>query len=349
LIDDLSMMQTIQAVEVEVGGGPEVLRPVRKPAPSPGGGEVLVRARAIGVSSADMLIRRGVYKWMPPLPAVPGNELAGVVEALGADVRGVGLGQRVLLSSRELPMRGGCYAEVACVPADSLFHLPEQISFDDAVSLPNCQLAGALLHESGIRRPRSIAVYGASGGAGLALLQLAMAEGISCIGIVSTSEKREFVRAAGIPDVVLRDGSLHAAVMELTAGRGVDVVYAHAGPDFIANLDLLSPLGTLMSFSHLGGFMPDADFYAELRSRLGKSLGVRVYAIHTLDADRVTRRRLMGNAIELMAAGRLRPPRPMLFPLSRAGDAHTRMEAGDTRGKVVLVPDGDWAARCEEQ
>ena len=112
-----------------------------------------------------------------------------------------------------------------------------------------------------------------------------------------------------------------------------------AGPSaaFVGNLDLLAPLGTIVSFSILGGLMPDADLYGELRKRLGKSLGVRCYSIHTLDHDRERRRALMERAIRLMAAGRLRPP-PTVLPLAEAARAHEIMEAGRSLGKIVLAP-----------
>jgi NADPH2:quinone reductase len=278
---------------------------------------------------------------MPPLPAIPGNEMAGIVDALGRDVTDVRVGQRVLVSSRELSFRGGCYAQAICVPAASLFLLPQTIAPNDAVCLPNYQLAGALLYESGVRKPRSIVAYGASGGVGMALLQLAKADGIATIGIVSTEEKRAFVQRAGIEHVLIRGkDDLRERVMALTGNRGVDVVYAMAGPSaaFIGNLDLLTPLGTVLSFAILGGLMPDADVFGELRKRLGKSLGVRCYSIHTLDHDRELRRALMERAIELMATGRLRPRPPTVVPLADAARAHEMMEAGRTLGKIVLVP-----------
>ncbi|MCC2673752.1 MAG: alcohol dehydrogenase [Ramlibacter sp.] len=333
---------SILVMQVASPGGPAALQAASRPMPVARDHEVVVQARAIGISSADMMIRRGEYKWMPPLPAIPGNEMAGVVVAVGAQVDGALRGQHVLVSSRELPVRGGCYADAVAVPAEALFLLPPGVSFTDAVSLPNFQLAGALLYESGVRRPRSIAVYGASGGVGLAIAQLATASGIDCIGVVSTHEKAAFVRAAGIPEVLLRDDDLPSTVMELTHGRGVDVVYSLAGPDMIRNLDLLAPLGTLLSYSHLGGFMPDADFYGALRQRLGRSLGVRVYSIHTLDEQHETRRGLLNGALELMACGKLMPPPPTRWPLSRAAEAHEAMESRQTLGKVVLVPDSLW-------
>jgi NADPH2:quinone reductase len=347
----------MKVIQMRKVGGPEVLELTEKPLPEPSAGEVRVRAQAIGISSADMLVRKGVYNWMPPLPATPGNEMAGTVDALGpspttparratppragGDASGVRIGQRVLVSSRELPFRGGCYAQAICVPAEALFPLPDAIAPNDAVSLPNYQLAGALLYESGVRKPRSIVAYGASGGAGSALLQLAKCDGIAGIGIVSTEEKRAFAQRAGIEHVLIRGkDDLPGRVMALTGGRGVDVVYAMGGPtaQFIGNLELLAPLGTLISFGMLGGPMPDLDLFAELRKRQGKCLGVRCYSIHTLDHDRGLRRALMERAIELMAAGRLRPPAPARMPLAEAARAHEMMEAGRTLGKVVLMP-----------
>jgi NADPH2:quinone reductase len=329
----------MKLIQMQKPGGPEVLEVAEKPLPEPAAGEVRVRARAIGISAADTLVRKGVYNWMPPLPATPGNEMAGTVDALGPGVSGVRAGQAVLVSSRELPFRGGCYAEAICVPAAALFRLPESIAPNDAVSLANYQLSGALLYHSGVTKPRSIVAYGASGGVGSALLQLAKCDGMQAIGIVSAEDKRAYARRAGIEHVLIRGKEdLPGRVKALTGGRGVDVVYAMAGPAFIGNLDLLAPLGTLLSFGPLGGPMPDADFYGELRKRVGNSLGVRVYSIHTLDHDRDLRRALMERAIELMGAGRLRPPPPTVLPLSDAARAHELMEGGRTLGKIVLEP-----------
>ena len=331
----------MRVIEMQRAGGPEVLQLAEKPLLQPRVGEVRVRAQAIGISSADMLVRKGVYNWMPPLPAIPGNEMAGTVDALGPESSGFRVGERVLVSSRELAFRGGCYAEAICVPAAALFRLPDDITPDDAVCLPNYQLGGALLYESGVRKPRSIVAYGASGGVGMALLQLARCDGIDAIGIVSSEEKRRFVERAGIEHVLMRGkDDLKKNVISLTGGRGVDVVYAMGGPGaaFVANLDVLAPLGTVVSFAVLGGLMPDADFFGELRKRLGKSLGVRVYSVHALDHEHEVRRALMARAIDLMATGRLRPPPPTVLPLAEAARAHEMMEASRHMGKIILKP-----------
>ncbi len=329
----------MKIVQLRQPGGPEVLEVVDVPLPEPGLQQVRVRAHAIGVGKPDVLIRQGSYKWMPPLPAVPGNELAGVVEAIGEEVAPGLLGQRVLVSSRELPQRGGCYAEALCVPAAAVYALPDAVSFVDAVSMPNLQLAGALLYESGARPPKSILVHGAAGGVAGALLQLAQADGLLAIGTVSGDAKFEFARASGAQHVVNRSTqNVPEAVMALTGGRGVDMVLDHVGgPGFSANLDLLAPRGTLLSYNALAG-LPDTNLLGDLRKLLSESLGVRCYSIHTLDAEPGVRRALMERAIALLAAGRISAPKATALPLSAAAEAHRMLDAADVLGKLVLVP-----------
>jgi NADPH:quinone reductase len=329
----------MQAIQVKVPGDCQALEVVEIPLPKPRDHEVRVKAQFIGISSADILIRKGIYSWMPALPAIPGNEMVGVIDAIGSKVNPDFHGQVVLVSSRELDFRGGCYAQAICVSAASVFILPKSINPIDAVCLPNYQLAGAMLYHSGIRPPKSVVIYGAAGGVGFAISQLAMADGIQAISIVSSDEKKDFVKKSGIQFVLNRNqDDLVKEVMEITDGQGVDLVCAMAGKDFIANLDLLAPLGTLLSFGILGG-IPEDNIFTELRKRLGKSLGVRVYSIHTLDHDPELRRGLMTRAIDLLAKGQIRPQAPTVFKLSEACLAHECMESGTLIGKLVLVPD----------
>ena len=329
----------MQAIQVKVPGDCQALQLVEIPLPIPRDNEVRVKAQFIGISSADILIRKGTYGWMPALPAIPGNEMVGVIDAIGSKVNQDLHGQVVLVSSRDLDFRGGCYAQAICVPAASVFVLPKSINPIDAICLPNYQLAGAILHHSGIHRPKSLVVYGAAGGVGFAISQLAMADGMQVISIVSSEEKKAFVKDSGIQFVLNRtQDDLRKEVMEITGGVGVDLVCAMGGDEFIANLDLLAPLGTLLSFGILGG-IPDDNIYSELRKRLGKSLGVRVYSIHTLDHDSELRRGLILRAIDLLSEGRIVPQAPTIFKLSEACAAHELMESGTLIGKLVLVPD----------
>jgi NADPH2:quinone reductase len=329
----------MKAIQLWRPGGPEVLACVDLPLPEPAAHEIRVRAQAIGVGKPDALIRRGVYRWMPPLPAVPGNEMAGVVNAVGAGVTEFGIGERVLVSARELAQRGGCYAEMICVPAAAAYRLPDSVDAATAVSLPNYQLALALLYEAGARVPRSILVHGAAGGVATALLQVAQADGMLAIGTASSREKCDFARRAGATHVIDRScQGIAEQVHAITGGAGVDMVLDHvAGPAFTDNLVLLAPLGTLMSYNILGG-LPQKNLLEELRRFADKSLGVRCYTIHTLDSAPRTRRALMLRAIDLAACGKIRPPEPTRMALSDAVHAHQMLDAGNVPGKIVLIP-----------
>lgn len=330
----------MRVIQISRPGGPQVLEYVTLPNAVLGAGMLRVRARAIGVGKPDVLIRQGIYRWMPPLPAVPGNEMAGEVVEVGSDVQDWRPGDRVLVSARELPQRGGCYAEEICIPAASAYRLPAQVSWADAVSLPNYQLAGALLHHSGGRAPNSILVHGAAGGVAIALAQMAAVDGIRAITTASTPEKAAYARRYSGAEVIDRSvEDVSARVQALTQGCGVDLVLDHvAGPGFAANLDLLAPLGTLLSYNVLAG-LPEENLLGALRRQGSRSPAIRCYTIHTLDGDLTLRRALLQRAIDLLAAGRIQPPAPLCLPLSRAREAHEMMDAQAVLGKLVLLPD----------
>jgi len=329
----------MKAIQIEAPGGPEVLRLIELATPEPGHGQVRVRAEATGVGKPDVMIRKGIYPWMPPLPTIPGNEMVGCIDALGPGVTSLRLGQRVFVSSREMARRGGCYAEFICVPRESVFVLPDAVRAEDAACLGNYQLALALLFDSGIRPPESMLVHGAAGGVATALVQVGTVSGIRVFGVASTRKKCDFARAQGAQQVFLRGSdNLVEAVMECTNQRGVDLVLDPVGgPAFSANLDLLAPRGTLLSYATLAG-LPGDDLLAELRRRLDRSLAVRCYSIHTLDLEPDTRRALMQRAIQMLAQGQLRPPPPQVFKLGDAPAAHRHLDQGLALGKIVLVP-----------
>jgi len=330
----------MKAIQVHVPGGPEALTLADLATPVPGPGEVRVKAAAIGVGRPDVLIRTGTYKWMPPLPAIPGGELAGVIDLIGDGVPAAHLGQRVLVSSRELKTRGGGYAEYICVPADAPYVLPDSIGFEDALSLPNFQLAHALLFGcSGGARARSVLIPGAAGGVAGAVIQLALSEGMSVIGTARSAEKRDFALAAGAQHVIMGgDESISARVMQITDGHGVDVALDHIGAtSLIECIRSLAPLGTAVSYNIVGG-MPAGDVFRELRALVGRSLAVRCFSMHTFDHDRSQRRALMQTVIELMRSRKVRAPVPTLMPLGEVRRAHEILDAGATMGKIVLMP-----------
>jgi len=326
-------------VQLQVTGGPEVLSLVELPLPVPGPGQVRVKAEAVGAGGPDVLIRNGTYKWMPPLPAIPGNELAGVVDAAGPGASRLAVGERVLVSARELPQRGGCYAEYICVPEAVPFVLPARVSFDAAVSLGNFQLAIALLASNGNLPAQAVLVPGAAGGVATALAQVARSRGLRVIGTASSDAKRAFALENGVSDIVDGDPqALPERVLALTGGRGVDLAFDHVGGAlFVACLRSLAPSGMAVSYNILAG-PPSSDVFEELRRLLGRSLAIRTFSIHAVDADVAQRRGLMEQAIALMASGQVRAPRATRMPLAEARRAHELLDNGGSLGKLVLVP-----------
>ena len=136
----------MKAILLRQPGGPTALEYVELPTPVPGDGEVLVQADTIGVSMPEVLVRKGVYNWMPPLPAIPGIEMSGIVVAQGRNVAAPAIGQTVFISARDLPVRAGCYAEYIAVPARAAYPLPPDCSLEAAACLSNYQVAYHVLH-----------------------------------------------------------------------------------------------------------------------------------------------------------------------------------------------------------
>jgi NADPH2:quinone reductase len=326
----------MKAIQIGRTGGPEVLTLVDLPDPAPGPGEVVVRAHAIGVGKPDVLFRTGVYRWMPQLPAIPGAEMTGHIAALGAGVTGLTVGDPVLVYH----LGGGCYADYARVPASAVTPLPAGIDLDDAVSIPNYQVAWALLHEAarGIA-PRSVYINGAAGGIGSAVIQLCRLEGLTVIAGASTEAKCAFARTQGATHTI-NYGSEPVAerLLALTDGDGVDLVLDHiVGKDFTENLKALATFGLVVSFNALGG-LPEKDLFREMRAHLPKSPAVRCFTMHSFDHDPAARQRITAKTIELFASGRVRPPIDRQLPLAEARAAHKRLDARAVLGKLVLKP-----------
>src|SRR3954466_3561444 len=260
----------MKAVLVHRPGGPEALQYQDVPQPELGETDVLIRSETFGVGQPDKLIRSGVYKWMPPLPANPGNDVAGRLDAVGRRVGDIKVGQKVLLSARDLSQRGGCYAEMVAAPADAIHLLPEQVDLEAAVCLANYQVAWALLNECGAARPpKSVLVIGAAGGVGSSLVQLAKLSGMTVIGTVSTEEKAAFAHSMGADGIIYYRGEdVVTRARELTGGRGVDLVLDHVGgPDFFTYLSALDKWGTVVSYNAFDG-LPTQNMMEEMRKHL---------------------------------------------------------------------------------
>ena len=330
----------MKVVRFHAFGGPEVLRVDDIPEPQPGPGEIRVRAEAIGVGVPDILMRRGNYAWIPPLPVIPGNELAGTIDAVGEGVDTLTVGDRVYVNSRELPARGGGYAEAIVVPAGAVFAMPDNVDAAQAVTLGNYQLAWLLLNYASTPRPGdSILVHAAAGGVGSAVIQVAKSMGLTVYGIAGSKAKADYVSGQGADAVIDHNTEeIGARIADLTDGNGVDYIYdSVAGPGLSNDFAMLAPMGTVIMFGYLGGD-PDPDLFAPMRAKFGDSIGFRLFSIHVLDDKPAIRRGAMKSAMAALADGEISPHIHATMSLDEAADAHRLIEGGTVTGKVVLTP-----------
>lgn len=332
----------MRAVRITRTGGPEVLEYVEVPTPIVGDGQVLVRAHFIGVGMPEILVRRGEYPWMPRLPAIPGIEMSGTVEAVGNGVTGLRLGQRVFVSARELAERGGCYAEFIAVDAHAAYGLPGDADLKSAACLSNYQVAWHLLHSPicGMSFD-TVLIMAASGGVGSAAVQLAKIAGKTVVGLVSSEAKGQFVERLGADHVVNHktEDDMVSRVRAATGGRGVDLILdSVGGPHFARNFDMLAPFGLVVLYGALDGWPPPESALSPLRSRIGFSPGVRTFSMHAFDSDRERRAKAVADLAALLVAGSIRPLIHDCLPLAQARRAHELMEARSVAGKLLLVP-----------
>jgi NADPH2:quinone reductase len=329
----------VKAIQIARTGGPEVLECVEAPTPVPGPRDVLVKAHAIGVNMPEVLVRRGTYGWMPPLPAIPGIEMSGVIVQTGADVRTLHVGQPVYVSARELVHRGGCYAEYIAVPEDAVYVIPAGVDLDAAATLAAYQVAYHLLHSAtrGFRY-ESVLVQAAAGGIGSALVQLARAAGTRVVALAGSKEKVEFALGQGATAAInYRDAGLGERIAAATGGRGVDLVLDPVGgPRFARLFDHVAPLGLVILYGSLDG-SPGPDVVPAMR-KSGKSPALRVFTMHTFDDAPDSRRGATAALLRMLGAGAIRPPIQERVPLADAARAQWLLESGRVLGKLVLKP-----------
>lgn len=326
----------MRAVVVPRVGGPEVLEYCETVTPSPKADQVLVRSEVIGVGKYDALLRTGTYPFMPTLPAIPGVKMSGIVEWVGPDVREVELGQRVQVWKFDR----GCYAEyVACSPHE-LTILPDDVSFINAICIPNFQVAWSILSDAvDLKRLQTVYVNGAAGGVGTAVLQICRALGIDAIATVSSAAKAAFA---------LKQGARHAIVstkenpvartLGLTNGRGVDLMIDQfVGPNFGANLKMIAKLGSIVTINTLGG-TPTTNLFDDLRLNLAHSVAVRAFSVHVYGDQPEERRRIANDVLRFFQTKAVMPAVMAEYPLASAADAHRMLDAGSILGEVVLRP-----------
>jgi len=331
----------MKAILLSRTGDPSVLEYVDVPTPEPLPGQVLVKADTIGVSRPELLVRRGVYPWMPRLPVIPGIEMSGVVAALGERASRFAVGQKVYVTARELPERAGCYAQYIAVPEQALFALGQNADLEAAACLSNYQVAYHLLHTATRGMPgQSVLVGSASGGLGSAAVQLAKLAGMTAIGLVGSADKARALLAFGADHVIVDGEDVAARVTAITGDVGVDLVLdAVGGRDFAKFLPMLAPFGLLVSYGKLAGKI-EANVIDALDSGPAylNSAAVRIFTMHTLDDKPAIRAESMNFLIEKLAEGAIRPLIHARLPLKDARRAHEMIEARQVIGKILLKP-----------
>ncbi len=328
----------MKAVQISRTGGSDVLELVDVPTPRPGPGEVLVEATSIGVNYFDLLIRTGRYRWMPGLPFILGNEMTGRVVETGPGVTALTTGQRVFIAGYEIENRGGLYAQFAAVPEAAPVVLPDSIGDDEATALTNYQLAHILMHHAAAGvKAETVVVYGAAGGVGTALIDVARKAGATVIGTAGSAEKCEFVRRRGAAHAFDYNTQNIVERVNAVTEHGADIVFDHvAGKNFAEGVKMLAPLGMIVSYAVLGG-IPDSDLFKAMRGNIEASPAVRCFTMHTYDHMPERRHEAMQAAVDLLAAG-VRPAIAASLPLAEARKAHDLVESRGAMGKIVLKP-----------
>ena len=330
----------MKAIQITETGAPEVLKYVELPTPKPGPGEVLIKAHAIGVCMPETYVRKGTYRWMPPLPVIPGIEMSGTVVEAGSGTSRLRVGQNVFVCAREFKERSGCYAEYLAAREELIYALPDGVDLDQAAGLANYQVAWHLVNSAlkGFQY-ESVLVVAAAGGIGTALVQLAKAAGKRVIGVVSSDERGAFARAQGADEVIDRKrGSVVEQVKTLTGGRGVDLVLDPAGgANMISYFECLDRFGMVMRYGLIEG-PPTGNIDAAVAGPPWRSSAYRYFTMHTLDDWPELRAKCTHDLIRLLAAGTIKVPIYERIPLAEAPRAHRVFESGKVMGKLIMKP-----------
>ncbi|OBK75238.1 quinone oxidoreductase [Mycobacterium sp. 1164985.4] len=323
----------MHAIEVAETGGPEVLTYVEKPQPTPGPGEVLIKAEAIGVNFLDTYFRSGQYPRETPF--VVGNEVCGTVEAIGEDVAALKVGDRVVTAQAN-----GAYAEYNVAPADFVAYVPDGVSPEAAAaSLLKGMTAHYLIKSLyPVQQGDSVLVHAGAGGVGLILTQWATSMAVRVITTVSTPEKAELSRQAGavrVLDYPTDAAAFGAEIKEMTEG-GVAAVYDGVGAaTFEASLASLRVRGTLALFGASSGPVPPFD--PQRLNAAGSLFLTRPTLVHyTRTADEFAWR--AGELLDAIAQGTLTITVSERYRLADAEQAHRDLQGRKTVGSVVLVP-----------
>ncbi|VFR18913.1 Quinone oxidoreductase [plant metagenome] len=324
----------MKAIAITAPGGPEVLRPVERPVPVPGPGEVLIKVAAAGINRPDVLQRSGHYP--PPAGAsdLPGLEVAGEIVAGDAEAGGFAVGDQVCAL-----VTGGGYAEYCVAPAVQCLPIPKGLSLVEAAGLPETYFTvwSNVFQRGRLSGEETLLVHGGASGIGTTAIQLARALGHQVYATVGSDERVRAVQALGATlGINYKTQDYAAVVKEATGGRGVDVILDMVAGDYIArNLTCLADDGRIVIIAVLGGIKANFDAGQVLRRRLtitGSTLRARPVEFKAGIAQA-----LREHVWPLLERGTVKPVIHTTLPLEKAADGHALMESGDLIGKVILT------------
>ncbi len=328
------MSESMTAIEIAGYGGPEVLKPARRPVPRPGPGEVLIEVAAAGVNRPDVLQRQGSYRPPPGASDIPGLEVAGRIAALGEGVTAWRLGQEVTAL-----VAGGGYAEFCAAPAPQCLPVPKGLDLVKAAALPETFFTvwTNVFDRARLKEGETFLVHGGSSGIGTTAIQLARAFGARVFATAGSPEKCAACRELGAESAVdHRREDFVAVLQEATGGKGVDVILDMVGGSYInRNLRLLAMEGRLVQIAFLQGSKAEIDLGPIMMKRqtvTGSTLRPRSVAEKGAIAQA-----LREKVWPLIEAGRLGPVMSSTFPLAEAAEAHRLMETNRHIGKIVLL------------
>ena len=324
------------AIQVAAFGGPENLQLVDVQVGEPAAGEIRIRHHACGLNYIDVYQRTGLYP--NPLPLTLGMEGAGIVEAVGAGVTHLQVGDRAAYASNP----PGSYSDVRVMPAKNVVKLPDGIAFDTAAGMMLKGLTAQYLLKrtlpvQGLQAGDHVLFHAAAGGVGLIACQWAKALGLQLIGTAGSAAKCELARAHGAAHVIdYAKEDFVARVKDITGGRGVKVVYDSVGKDtFDRSLDCLQPFGLMASFGNASG--PVAPFAPGILGAKG-SLYVTRQTLFTHIATREATQQMADDLFAVVGSGAVKIRIDQRYPLADVAQAHRDLEARKTTGSTVLMP-----------
>ena len=321
----------MKAIRVHKFGGPEVLQLEEVPTPKPAAGQVLVKIHAAGVNPADTYARTGNYSILPQLPYTPGTDGAGTVESIGDGVSKVRPGDRIYLAKNIT----GSYAEYALALESQVYRLPEKISFAQGagVFIPYGTAYHALHHQALAKGGETVLIHGASGGVGIAAIQIARAMGCTVLGTAGTPKGLGLIEREGA-----HLGFDHSKpdykdqILKATAGKGVDVIL-----EMLANVNLGADLKLLAQYGRVIVIGSRGDVTITPRDLMARRASVRAFTLWAVTEAEAAD--IHAGIFAGLDNGTLRPVVGAELPLRDAAQSHIDvMKSSGAHGKIVLIP-----------